>query len=34
MDAVSVVHILIILFIVLGNLGYFASRRATKKGGA
>jgi hypothetical protein len=29
MDAQSVVHVLIILFIVLGNIAYFASRRGT-----
>jgi len=33
MDAVSVVHLLIMAFIILGNIGYFAARQAGKKGG-
>lgn len=31
MDAVSIVHLLLMLFIVLGNIGYLAGRRAAKK---
>jgi hypothetical protein len=31
MDAVSIVHLLLMLFIVLGNIGYFVGRRAAKK---
>ncbi|HBE72739.1 MAG TPA: hypothetical protein DDW31_01330 [candidate division Zixibacteria bacterium] len=31
MDAVSIVHLLLMLFIVLGNIGYLAGRRAAQK---
>jgi len=31
MDAQAIVHVLIILFIILGNIGYFLDRRAQKK---
>jgi hypothetical protein len=34
MDAQSIAHLVIILFIVFANISYFAHRRAEKKGGA